>query len=262
MIDENEIILDDDVINDNTPIPYFTGLKNTVIKVVHLWQPIAKYRLIEEPQNMVAGALTPVKMKVDQRQGLSVTLKTSSGSYQELRVKCTDELWDDIMNNKVYKFMDDNIYLKFDENGVAYEYLITDKSSKDSRNKDIESMDEFYRTSRTKFVKDVLLKNLKENPELSSANSSKLGGGLPNSTDSYLGNTVIYEVTPVETNDGKNVLVKVASSKVDKEVIEDIRRALDKKVKDREEIKELDFIEGKLIGSVREKGRYIYVDFS
>lgn len=257
MIDENEIILDDDVINDNTPVPYFTGLKNTVIKVVHLWQPVAKYRMIEEPQNAIAGALTPVKMKIDQRQGLSVTLKTSSGSYQELRVKCTDALWDDIMNNKVYKFMDDNIYLKFDENGVAYEYLITDKSSKDNRGKDIESMDEFYRASRTKFVKDVLLQNLKDNPELSSS-----AGIKTNSTDSYLGNTVIFEVTPVETNDGKNVLVKVATSKANKETIEDIRRALDKKVKNREEIKELDFIEGKLIGSVRDNGRYIHVDFS
>ena len=263
MLEENEIILDDGIINDNLPIPYFMGLRNTMIKVVHLWQPVAKYRMIEEPQKAVAGVLSPIRMEIDQRQGLSITLKTSNGSYQEIRVKCTDSLWDDIMNNQVYKFIDDDIYLKFDENGVAYEYLITDKSNRNNKSKDIESMDEFYRTSRTKFVKDVLLQNLKNNPEIASGGSSGMTANQPvNNTDSYLGNTVVFEVTPVTTNDGKNVLVKMASSKVNKKDIEDIRRVLDKKVKDREEIKELDFVEGKLIGSIRENGRYIYVDFS
>jgi hypothetical protein len=158
-INNNSLPYEEAIIQDTQVIPYYREFKNTTRKIVHIWEPIAKYKLEVQRVTGPQGPLESVTKKLVERQGLNITLKTSSGSYQEIRIPCTDELWDNIYENQIWKFLDDEIYLKFNENGEAYEYIINGISERD---KTIEFTDEFKKLSRTKSVRDVIVNKTSE----------------------------------------------------------------------------------------------------
>lgn len=187
---ENLMNYEDAIIEDTYPIPYYRGFKNTTRKVVHVWQPLGQFKQEKAPSqgNSPLQAVTP---KLVKRQGLSITLKTVSGSYQEVRIPCTDELWDAINKNQIYKFKEDDIYLKFNENGEAYEYIIDGKT--DTSNNVIYT-EAYIKNSRIHHVRDVLNSQKKQE----AANDS-----------SWMGDSMIFNI-----KDPSNITLKIKSGNV------------------------------------------------
>lgn len=236
---ENYMGYDDAVIQDTHPVPYYREFKNTTRKVVHLWEPLARYRLVKEKP--IAGSPMPleaVRKEVVERQGLNVTLKTSSGSYQEVRIPCTDELWDNIMQNRIWKFIDDDIYLKFDANGTAYEYVVNGKTDSDPS---AEYSEEVKNLSRVLHVRDVL--NAKKQSYQAEAN------------DQWMDNTMIFELGSAADGQKPSASLKLKPQSISNELAQEALTALNAALNEGQ-IEKMDIIGDKFIIQ-KLKGKYI-----
>lgn len=187
---DNFMNYEEAIIEDSYPVPYYRGFKNTTRKVVHVWQPLGQFKQEKAPAqgNSPLQAIVP---KLVKRQGLSVTLKTVTGSYQEVRIPCTDELWDAINKNQIYKFKEDDIYLRFNENGEAYEYIIDGKTDS---SKNVIYTEDYIKNSRIHHVRDVL--NAQKKQESSNDTS-------------WMGNSMVFNI-----KDPSNISLKLKSGSI------------------------------------------------
>lgn len=101
---------------------YYRDFKDITVRVKHLWKPVGRYTFNnDKSQSNAVSSATAVLVS---REGLDITVGTATGSYYMLRVPCTDELWDNILENQIYRYRDDIIMLRFNESGVAYDYIL------------------------------------------------------------------------------------------------------------------------------------------
>ena len=236
-----------DSLNLQNTYDAFRGFKGLTIRVVYLWKPIGKY-YFDSSQVDKASPLPVVSPKLVARMGLDITLKNSQGSYFQLRVPCTDALWDNILENQIYKYKDDIIYLKFDKDGVAYDYSLNVDPEKPQ-----EEYDEGYKPAvpRAKTLIDKL------NQQKTSVQGSE-AGIPPTPLANTIGNMVIYSVN----KDKQQVEVFRAAETISVEKVQETQNILQDMVGKGLPIEKLDVLDNAtLIADVRKDGKLIYVDF-
>jgi hypothetical protein len=236
-----------DSMNLNNTYDAFRGFKGLTIRVVSLWKPIGKYYFDSSSvdKNNPLPVVTP---KLVARMGLDITLKNSNGSFFQIRVPCTDALWDNILENQIYKYKDDIIYLKFDQDGVAYDYSLNVNPEVPN-----EDYDEGYVPSvpRAKTLIDKL------NKQKTAIKGSEAGIPATPLADT-IGNMVIYMVN----KDKQEVSVFRAAETVSAEKIQETQNILQDMVGKNQAIEKLDVLDNaSLIVDIRKDGKLIYVDF-
>ena len=236
-----------DSMNLNNTYDCFRGFKDITIKLVSLWKPIGKY-YFDSSQVDKTSPLTVVAPKLVARMGLDITLKNSSGSFFQIRVPCTDALWDNILENQIYKYKDDIIYLKFDKDGVAYDYSL-------NVNPEIprEEYEEGYKPAVPR-AQDLIDKLNKQKTQVQGSETGIQATPLANT----IGNMVIYLVN----KEKQNISVFRAAETISQEKVQETQNILQEMLGKGQPIEKLDVLDNAtLIADVRKEGKLIYVDF-
>ena len=226
-----------DQINGYSKSTYYRGFRNQIIRLTTLWKPVGKYEIEPLDASATAASAPAAKAKLVQRDGLEITVKGSeTGSYFRLRVPCTDDLWDNIWENRIWQYKEDIIYLKFDEDGTAYEYILKPDATKPVG----EYSDKMYKppVPRAQTLID------ERNKESNSVDKN------------YMGTVILFNV-----DKNRNVKFINNNSSIPKDVSNSIKTLLETKIKDGEDITKFDILDNKyLVVDVKNNGEFIFVD--
>lgn len=226
-----------------TTSEYYFGFAGKMIKIETLWRPLGKYEMV--PVNNGGQGPQAVARKLISREGLNITVKTVDGSFQQIRVPCTIALWDNIEENRIYRYHDDTIYLKFDENGIAVDFLLESKTNPFDRDIVPDETGALEKGSRIPRVKDLLLKK------------KQLQQSFESSRNAF-GNTAIFKADISEGNAGE-VSLKYMSSELKADDMERVGKELSGKLK-ASGVAVKDIVAGEyIVTDVRDNGEYIHI---